>query len=370
MTETAKDKTVTTYTLDFAYDAQGTPYSLTVTMKGVSLTYYYITNLQGDVMYLIDASKNVVVSYDYDPYGKIISVVDSTANASSLAGEGGADDVQPYAQIPTEPEDTTKTLADINPLRYRGYYYDTDDVGFYYLQSRYYDADTCRFISADSVDYIGITGSNLSYNTFAYCENNPVAAKDDGGEFWHLAIGAVVGAAIGAVSSVVTQVVDQLSEGKSLGEVKINGGEVATAAVTGAVSGGLAASGLGLGIQVVGNAVVSMAGNVRNQVAKNKGFNGFDLGDMLLDGAIGAVAGLAGGSGAGNKGLTRLGKQSLKRAGSALKHKGVRVAVKEFVKGMAYYGKNAKHIVKPLVGAFVKSGTAALTGGVSKAILY
>ncbi len=325
-------------------------------MQGVSLTYYYITNLQGNVMYLIDASKNVVVSYDYDPYGKIIGTNDYST--------------QTFAQIPTEPEDTTKTIADLNPLRYRGYYYDTDDLGFYYLQSRYYDADICRFISADSVDYIGITGSNLSYNTFAYCENNPVAAKDDGGEFWHLAIGAVVGAAIGAVSSVVTQVVDQLSEGKSLGEVKINGGEVATAAVTGAVSGGLAASGLGLGIQVVGNAVVSMAGNVRNQVAKNKGFNGFDLGDMLLDGAIGAVAGLAGGSGAGNKGLTRLGKQSLKRAGSALKHKGVRVAVKEFVKGMAYYGKNAKHIVKPLVGAFVKSGTAALTGGVSKAILY
>ena len=127
--------------------------------------------MQGVVIYLIDASKNVVVSYDYDPYGKTTNVVDSTANASSVAGENGTDDVQPYANIPTEPEDTTKTLAELNPLRYRGYYYDNDDVGFYYLQSRYYDATTCRFISADSY---AITGLGLvGYNMFAYCNNEP-----------------------------------------------------------------------------------------------------------------------------------------------------------------------------------------------------
>lgn len=102
------------------------------------------------MIYLLDAAGNKVAEYDYDPYGKITRVVDSTANASSVAGENGTDDVQPYANIPTEPEDTTKTLAELNPLRYRGYYYDNDDVGFYYLQSRYYDATTCRFISADS----------------------------------------------------------------------------------------------------------------------------------------------------------------------------------------------------------------------------
>ena len=94
------------------------------------------------MIYLLDAAGNKVAEYDYDPYGKITRVVDSTANASSVAGENGTDDVQPYANIPTEPEDTTKTLAELNPLRYRGYYYDNDDVGFYYLQSRYYDATT------------------------------------------------------------------------------------------------------------------------------------------------------------------------------------------------------------------------------------
>ncbi len=123
------------------------------------------------MIYLLDAAGNKVAEYDYDPYGKITRVVDSTANASSVAGENGTDDVQPYANIPTEPEDTTKTLAELNPLRYRGYYYDNDDVGFYYLQSRYYDATTCRFISADSY---AITGLGLvGYNMFAYCNNEP-----------------------------------------------------------------------------------------------------------------------------------------------------------------------------------------------------
>ena len=134
-------------------------------MQGISLTYYYITNLQGDVLYLIDASKNVVVSYDYDPYGKIIGTHDYST--------------QTFAQRPTEPEDTTKTIADLNPLRYRGYYYDTDDLGFYYLQSRYYDPSICRFINADDIDIAyECREEQIGTNLFAYCCNDPVDNAD------------------------------------------------------------------------------------------------------------------------------------------------------------------------------------------------
>lgn len=320
--------------LDFAYDAQGTPYSLTYTDgTGRPVTFYYITNLQGDVTYLINSSGNKVAAYEYDPYGKV----------TYSAG----------------------TMAKTNPLRYRGYCYDAD-TEFYYLQSRYYDANICRFTNADSYTDTG-TGI-LGCNMFAYCENNPVAADDPGGEFWHIVIGAAVGAIIGAVSSVVTQTVTQLSEGKSISKVKINGADVAIAAGTGAVSGGLAASGLGLGVQVLGNAALSMAGNATSQVVDNKGFDNFDVGSMLLDGAIGAAAGLAGGSGAGNKGLTRLGCKTVKRTVNALTHKGVRAATKEFSKAIGYFGKNARHIVKPLAKAFRNSGLTALGGGIAKAL--
>ena len=70
-------------------------------------------------------------------------------------------------------------MADINPLRYRGYYYDTE-TGFYYLQSRYYDPVVSRFINADK--YASTGDGLVGYNMFAYCSNNPVNYSDPSGE--------------------------------------------------------------------------------------------------------------------------------------------------------------------------------------------
>ena len=140
--ETVSDGT-TTETLDFTYDNVGMPYSLIYNNGTTTTTYYYITNLQGDVMYLVDANGVQVAAYDYDPYGKIVSA--------------------------------TGDLVEINPLRYRGYYYDSE-TGFYYLQSRYYDPEICRFINADS--YASTGQGFIGYNMFAYCGNNPIVFLD------------------------------------------------------------------------------------------------------------------------------------------------------------------------------------------------
>ena len=166
--ETISDGT-TTKTLDFTYDNVGMPYSLIYNNGTTTTTYYYITNLQGDVMYLVDSSGNEVSAYDYDPYGKVIT--------------------------------STGDLAEINPLRYRGYYYDTE-TSFYYLQSRYYDPEICRFINADS--YASTGQGYMGYNMFAYCQNNPIAFADYNGEWINIVIGAVVGFAAGAISTAVT----------------------------------------------------------------------------------------------------------------------------------------------------------------------
>ena len=167
ITTTAANGTVTTKVLDFAYDAQGTPYSLTYTNGTASpATYYYVTNLQGDVTYLINSGGTKVASYSYDPYGQI--------------------------------QQTTGSMAEINPLRYRGYYYDSD-TDFYYLQSRYYDAAICRFINADSYSSTG--QGILGYNMFAYCNNNPVVQADHNGEFDLLTL---VSAAVSAAVNVAT----------------------------------------------------------------------------------------------------------------------------------------------------------------------
>ena len=136
-------------TIDFVYDENNQP----LAMKYNNTLYYYVLNAQGDVVRIVNSSRSVVASYIYDPWGKIIS--------------------------------SSGTLADINPLRYRGYYYDSE-TGFYYLQSRYYDPEIGRFINADSYASTDATGL-LSTNMFAYCENNPVMRVDPTGElFWDI----------------------------------------------------------------------------------------------------------------------------------------------------------------------------------------
>ena len=147
ITTTAADGTITVEILDFAYNAQGAPYSLTYTKNSASpVTYYYITNLQGDVMRLIDSAGETKATYSYDPYGQVLR-----ANGA---------------------------MAEINPLQYRGYYYESE-TGFYYLQSRYYNPVICRFVSSDK--YASTGQGYLGYNMFTYCNNNPVNSYDPAG---------------------------------------------------------------------------------------------------------------------------------------------------------------------------------------------
>ena len=74
------------------------------------------------------------------------------------------------------------TVGNINPFRYRGYYYDNES-GLYYLNSRYYDSNTGRFISPDQVEYLGENETILGFNLFAYCENDPLNHSDSQGNF-------------------------------------------------------------------------------------------------------------------------------------------------------------------------------------------
>ena len=129
----------------FIYDVDGE--ILGFTYNGTP--YYYIKNLQGDVVAIVNSVGLPMGSYTYDPWGKIVSV--------------------------------SGTIAEINPIRYRGYYYDSE-TGLYYLNSRYYDPDTCRFINADGV-IAGVGGDIKGYNLFTYCFNNPVN-MDDGNGNW------------------------------------------------------------------------------------------------------------------------------------------------------------------------------------------
>ncbi|MBQ6171886.1 MAG: RHS repeat-associated core domain-containing protein [Clostridia bacterium] len=141
--------------------------------------YYYQKNLQGDIIRICNALGNTVVEYTYDAWGKVLSVTGTLAS----------------------------TVGQINPFRYRGYYYDSE-TGFYYLQTRYYDLEVGRFLNADG--YVGANGDILGYNMFAYCSNNPVMGYDPSGEWsWAsifsaaLAITAIVAITVAVVAATV-----------------------------------------------------------------------------------------------------------------------------------------------------------------------
>ena len=136
-------------TLYFTYGLLG---PTTVTWNGT--TYYYALNGQGDVIGIFDEDGNPVVAYNWD-------------NAWG------------YNPLPSGV--LADTIGTLNPLRYRGYVYDTE-TGLYYLQSRYYNPEIGRFINADGFTSTG--QGLLGNNMFAYCGNSPVGRKDNGGEFW------------------------------------------------------------------------------------------------------------------------------------------------------------------------------------------
>ena len=144
-------------TLLFYYDSDGsaTSFSYNGTM------YFYVKNLQGDVIRIIDLAGTDVASYVYDAWG----------NIKDTKGE--------------------PTIREINPIRYRGYVYDTE-TSLYYLQSRYYDPFTGRFLNADDTHYIMFP--SLMANLYTYCDNNAISNTDTNGKtawLWMLGLYAV-----------------------------------------------------------------------------------------------------------------------------------------------------------------------------------
>ena len=156
-------------TINFFYDGEGRPAYFTYN----NATYYYVTNLQGDVIAILDSTGAMVVNYYYDAYGVLLQT-------------GGT---------------MAATLGTLNPLTYRGYVYD-HETGLYYLQSRYYNPAIRQFISADA--FVSTGQGILGYNMFAYCNNNPVVFKDSSGTACAIAgrdsLAGAGGAAVGGGS--------------------------------------------------------------------------------------------------------------------------------------------------------------------------
>ena len=140
-------------TLVLMYDNDGTAFGFTYN----GTEYYYLKNAQNDVVALVDSNRQIVAKYAYDAWGHIVSVTDAEGNDISAQKDH---------------------IGNVNPIRYRSYYYD-NETGLYYLKTRYYSPDMCRFLNADGS--IGANQDIHAYNLFAYCSNNPVNFYDPSG---------------------------------------------------------------------------------------------------------------------------------------------------------------------------------------------
>ena len=150
--------------------------------------YYYMKNVQGDIIGIVDAEGVIQAVYTYEPFGKLFSI---ETKSGFLRYDGDW------------------SVGGMNPIRYRGYYYDYD-TKLYYLNSRYYDPYVGRFLNADG-EISDAGGDVLGYNLFAYCFNNPVNMADSTGQWpkWltgalnvvsgalQMAAGAALGATVG-----------------------------------------------------------------------------------------------------------------------------------------------------------------------------
>ena len=143
---------------DYCYDANGQLYAVSYKANSSTdaVTYYYAHNWRGDITSIYDAGGNVVAKYEYDAWGNVLTVTNS--NNSEI----------------TDPNH----IANLNPFRYRSYYYDSES-GLYYLMSRYYDPVTHRFLNADG--YFQSGNGILDTNMNAYCRNNPIMNSDPTG---------------------------------------------------------------------------------------------------------------------------------------------------------------------------------------------
>ena len=259
----------------------------------VKADYIYRKNALGDIDGIFDADMNLIGEYVYDAWGNC------TIEAS------GADNIE---------------IMETNPFRYRGYYWDKE-LNLYYLQTRYYDPETGRFINADGIEYALEQYKNINaLNLYSYCNNNPIMGIDPEGtksKFWGWLLTAFV--AVVATAAIV----------------------VGTVVTGGLVSAVLVGAGVG--------ALTSMGSSVIAQ----GGFKDADPWQVAKSGAIGAVIGAA--SGAASWAIGTIGQaigQHLGYAFSSMRHisSGVKLGSVFGVDLMMSTGKIAGSVIGGIAG--------------------
>ena len=271
--------------------------------------YFYRKNTQQDIVAILDSTGAVVVKYKYNAWGKCqTTVVDSSATA----------------------------IAELNPFRYRSYYYDTE-TNLYFLKTRYYDPEIGRFITIDDISYLDPDSIN-GLNLYAYCGNNPVMLSDSYGcsAWWEWLIAGIVvaGLIVGSVFTVglfgVALTGAAIGAGVSLGSQAIfsgqlNWGEFALDMGVGAITGLLGVSGISRIGSMFAGAGISGAANIASQLIVGASFSEINWLSFGISVAGGALSGWV--AGAGTQNVKAVGSSyEVQLAGKTLKNVQNRIA--------------------------------------------
>jgi len=199
----------------YTYDVDGS----LISFNYLGTEYFYVKDILGNIVRIIDATGTTLVEYQYDAYGNILYTLDNSG---------------------------TLNLSHINPYRYRSYRYD-EEISYYYCNARYYQPIIGRWLNADSVRFLDPEGTG-GLNLFAYCANNPVMNVDPNGKFvisiliCSIIIGAIIGGVLGGVTA------------------SQSGSDVATGIITGALLGAGVGAIVGIALAGGGVAYFSSAG--------------------------------------------------------------------------------------------------------------
>ncbi len=271
------------YNLNFLYDENGKLYGF---IKDNANKYYYIRDFMQNILGFIDDNGKLVVKYSYDAYGNSKGYTDSSG-----MGIGSA-----------------------NPFRYKGYYYDSE-TGLYLVSSRYYNPEWCRFLNADSVEYLDPTNIN-GMNLFAYCGNDPVNRYDPSGHSWESFWNGVgdwfqkhwVEVVIGTAFIVGGAVVSALTAGAGVGFMAAFGSALLSSGIQVGIS-------IGTSVVVGGLASVITGGNFFDNIGDSIA-GGYMWGGIFAGGAqmIGGAFRVAANSGAatGRNAGIKLGNTGIK----------------------------------------------------------
>ncbi len=232
-----------------------------------STPYYFLKNLQGDVIAITNKSGEVVARYTYDAWGKVLKVTNASGTVIT----------------------SSTNVANVNPFRYRGYYYDTE-TSLYYLQSRYYDPDAARFINADDAEVFSKYSDTKLINLFTYCENDPVNGKDVTGAFFikklaEIFLSAVFGIVFQLFIDFAIYLVKKLVYKKNV-SFKAYPGDYIEQALSWAID---TLNPFSRKKQIIGRFVLEVLGSVLNQITNLIAGRGFDLQQVLKGAAVAAV---------------------------------------------------------------------------------